>query len=795
MRRRHFTGVLLAGACAAVLPLAAMSATADASARLATVVTQKPVTWTPNVSADAKVGQEGSGPACNATFFGTRTACQSEVYSTAYVHGDVIVAGAFTHTCPPGPLAKGLCAAKSQVTRDDIFAYKAGTGAIDPHFRPILNAGPVYSVIAGPKGSDSVYVGGSFSSVNGATHKGLVQLHVNPGVTKGPDADGTIVTGFAGKVGDTVHSLALSPDGKSLYVAGQFGSADGVRQFAGGAVVSGLARLNSVTGALDSSFAFTLSDPPAGSPIKADAISLSPSGAELAVVGPALQVNGQARPRLAIINTGTKLGAPSSLADFTAPILSDNCQNQHDYVRSVAFSQDGSFLAISGTGYMGDGSQPFSVCDAVARFNVAASSTTATGTPVNVAPSWIDYGGGDSFYSVAVAGNVVYAGGHDRWVNNFCGNNSACEPNAVLVNGLSALDANTGLGLPWWHPQTTRGDGVMYLNTFGANSYDGANPGLVMGTDVDMIGGTYHAENAVFPTAATTSATAGGPIPSGMFIEDGGANTGTPMCVDAGLEHSGTSVAIATCANDPEQNWSEGAGHTLQINKLCLGTAGGATAPGTGVVLAACKSGSTTQEWTQGTGNSLVNTGASTAAGQPVCLDDPGSSTSSGTTLDIAACNGGSNQAWPLPAAQGPPTGAPTGPVSSQLQQQDTQVPCMDDAGGKTTTGNKVQMWTCEGDPQEQWTLNADGTVRLDGKFCLDSAGGAGTNGTDVVLDPCSGAASQVWTPEPTQNNALVQKSSGQCLTDPADETGNGEAIQIWHCNQAGNQAWHLPAN
>ena len=163
-------------------------------------------------------------------------------------------------------------------------------------------------------------------------------------------------------------------------------------------------------------------------------------------------------------------------------------------------------------------------------------------------------------------------------------------------------------------------------------------------------------------------------------------------CVDAGLEQSGTSVAIATCANDPEQNWSEGAGHILQINKLCLGTAGGATASGTGVVLAACKSGATTQEWTQGTGNSLVNTGASSAAGQPVCLDDPGSSTSSGTTLDIAACNGGSNQAWPLPAAQGPPTGAPTGPVSSQLQQLDTQVPCLDDAGGKTTTVSTEEL-------------------------------------------------------------------------------------------------------
>ncbi|HEX3492218.1 MAG TPA: ricin-type beta-trefoil lectin domain protein, partial [Streptosporangiaceae bacterium] len=59
----------------------------------------------------------------------------------------------------------------------------------------------------------------------------------------------------------------------------------------------------------------------------------------------------------------------------------------------------------------------------------------------------------------------------------------------------------------------------------------------------------------------------------------------------------------------------------------------------------------------------------------------------------------------------------------------------------------------------------------------------------------CTGATSQIWTPEPGQNNALVQKSSGQCLTDPADETGDGVGVQIWHCNQAGNQAWRLPAN
>ena len=58
-----------------------------------------------------------------------------------------------------------------------------------------------------------------------------------------------------------------------------------------------------------------------------------------------------------------------------------------------------------------------------------------------------------------MSGSAVYVGGHDRLVNNECGNNSVCEANAVLVNGLAALDPSTGLALPWWHPQTCAGTG------------------------------------------------------------------------------------------------------------------------------------------------------------------------------------------------------------------------------------------------------------------------------------------------------------------------------------------------
>jgi hypothetical protein len=796
MGRDLASRTLIAGTVLAVLTSIGLApGAAHASPQLASVVSQRPVSWTPNVSASAKVGQEGSGAACNPTFFSSSLSCQSEVYSTAYVNGEVVVAGAFTRTCKPGTLAQGLCSPATQVVRNDIFAYQAGTGRIDPNFKPVLNAGPAWSVVAGPPGSNTVYVGGAFSKVNGSAHRGVVQLHVNPGVTTGPNADGKIATGFRGQAAGTVRGVALSPDGGSLYIGGQFSSVDGAQNFKNGRAVRGVARLNAKTGALDTSFAFTLGDPPAGLSARAETIALSPNGGLLAVASTALQVDGKPRPRLALISTGGKLGGAAKVTDFTAPILSDNCLKQHDYVRGLAFAPTGSFLAIADTGNSGDGSHAFSACDAVARFDVTAANTTTTGASVNVSPAWLNYSGRDSFYAVAIAGNVVYAGGHNRWANNACGVDHVCEPNAVLVNGLSALDAHTGLALPWWHPQTTRGAGVMYLNTFGAGTYlgKGGQPGLALGTDVDVIDGAFHAENALFPLAATTSATPGGPIPSGIFHEAGGLSRSAPMCLAPSGQSpaAGSPAELAPCDNSAGQIWSVRSGGILQDSGLCLDTAGHATAAGTPAVLGTCKAGTATQQWAQGSGNSLVNNGAS--GGQPMCLDDPGGSTTAGAQLTIAACTGGPDQAWPLPVAQGPPTSAPVGPVYPQEIQVNDQVPCLDDTGNATTAGNTVALRTCRGNAQQQWTIQADGRIQLGASHCLDTSGGAGAPGTPVVLDPCSGAASQSWTPGP--HSSLVQQSSGLCLADPSSAGTNGVQPQLAACTGKDNQAWRLPAN
>lgn len=775
MRYRRIAVILLAAALASI----GIAQARASSPHLADLVGQGPVSWTPNVSAGTTVGQS----ACNGTYFGSGSlACQSEVYGTAQVNGDVVVVGAFTRACQPGTLAQGLCKPGTQVTRNDIFAYQAATGLIDPNFTPQLDKGPTWTLIPGPAGSNTVYVGGSFTNVNGTTRKGIAALHVNPGVTTGPDADGSIVTGFKANVSNMVRDLALSPDGTALYAGGQFVSVNSVPETA-------LVRVNAKTGAVDHSFQFTLSDPVSGLPLKIQAMDLTSDGKLLAFSGTALAVNGQSRPRLAIVATGGTLGQPAALTDFTAPILANGCSAEHDYVRALSFAPDGSFLVVADTGFLNDGSTPFSVCDAVARFDVGAAASTTTGTPVDVSPSWINYSGGDSFYSVAIAGSVVYTGGHNRWVNNYCGVDSLCEQNALYQGGLSALDANTGVGLAWWHPITLRGAGTMYMNTFGTRTYDGSHAGLAIGTDVDVIAGAYHAENSLLPVMAATTSTPFGVIPSGMFNTEGGTNTGTPMCLDnpADSSSAGTAVDVADCLNVAGQYWTVPAtGHAgqIMINNLCLDTGGESTAEGAGVVLARCSAASTQQWSAPGPGDELVNLGASTP-GHLVCLDDPSSSTTSGTALDIESCNGAQNQSWPLPTAPGPPAGPPSGPVFPQETQSSTQQPCLDDANDSTAAGNKVQLWTCRGDAGQTWAVPADGTIRIGASSCLDSTG------TAVVLNPCNGNSSQVWTAG--ANNSLVQQSSGLCLDDPSANTGNGTQLQIASCDGQPEQAWRLP--
>ena len=738
-----------AGASTAAGP--GTAAIVPAGAGLPGLVSPAPVSYTPNVYAGSTCGT-----VCN----------PSTVYATAVVGSEVVVAGAFTQVCTPAAGAP-YAQCPGTVTANYIFAFDPATGYIDPGFAPVLDTGPVYALAAGP--GDTVYAGGSFTTVNGVSQQGLTQLYVTPG----QPTDGQSVPGFAAQMGGTVHNLALS--GSALYAGGKFKTVDGVNQKA-------IARLDATTGARDRAFKFTLGSPTSGATLQVQAMSLTPDGSTLAIGGSFQAVNSQAIPRIALISTGGALGATATLDNWSAPILANACQKQHNYVNGIDFSPDGSFFVEDNTGFHTAGGP--AVCDAAARFETAATGT-------DVQPTWINYSGGDSFDSVVVAGSVAYVGGHERWLNNECGQNHVCEANSVLVNGIGAIDTQTGLALPFWQPGTRRGDGVASLTTFPAGVFSGSNGGLLLGTDVNIIGGARHSELAMFPLPSSTAPVAGGPILSGMFSQgriggSEGSTTGpAAMCVDdAGDSPApGTAVQLATCDNGLSQIWTVQPDGTLQVNGACLDTAGGGTAAGTLTVLNTCNA-SATQIWAPGPGSTLV----SQASG--LCLDDPGASTVNDTQLQVNPCNGSAEQSWPLPVAQAPPPPPPTGPVYSELLQSDKQVPCIEDAGNKAKAGNSVQMDGCLETPAQEWTIEADGTIRIHG-LCLDTAGQGTAASTLVVINTCNGAATQIWTPD--SSHELISQGAGMCLTDPLSNPSPGTQLIISPCAASKSQAWWLP--
>ena len=55
-------------------------------------------------------------------------------------------------------------------------------------------------------------------------------------------------------------------------------------------------------------------------------------------------------------------------------------------------------------------------------------------------------------------------------------------------------------------------------------------------------------------------------------------------------------------------------------------------------------------------------------------------------------------------------------------------------------------IWTCNGQNNQKWTLNANGSITGVGSgLCLDVNGAGTANGTAVILWTCNGQANQRW--------------------------------------------------
>jgi hypothetical protein len=452
--------------------------------------------------------------------------------SITKVGNTMVVGGTFTTVRAPGG---------TNQSRPYLMAFNAATGAMSTTFLPVLD-GSVDVVVAHPDGK-SVIVGGTFNNINGTSAKKLAKLDV---------ATGALDTKWKARVNNRVRDAVVS--GNRLYVAGAFTAAAGVPRGL-------LAAFDVTTGLLDPDVNVSFGVPRRETAHIAK-IDVSPDGSTLIAIGNFLQAGGLSRAQIALLDVAAK---PAVVRDWQTDRFTAACSSSFDtYMRDVDISPDGSYFMIvtTGAGYAG------TLCDAASRWELGRTG------PVQQ-PTWVDYTGGDTLYSVAITGPVIYVGGHERWFNNTLARDKA-GPGAVSREGIAALDPVNGLPFSW-NPAKERGVGAFTLVA--------TAEGLWVGSDTEWIGGEYHPRLALFPllggSVVPPSTVPTFPGELGRLGLDNqltatttdGSTLGSARVVDSSVAWSSARGAFVVSGN-LYTGWADG---TFQRRSLAGGTVGAPT--------------------------------------------------------------------------------------------------------------------------------------------------------------------------------------------------------------------------
>lgn len=413
----------------------------------------------------------------------TPAVADGAVTSIARVRDRVVLGGTFTYATDPE--------GGTNVLRPGLLAFDAASGEVDRAFAPALS-GQVTTVLAGP--DDTVWVGGTFAAApGGGPAPRLLQLDLRTGQP---------VPGFTAPTMDgQVRDVVLS-EGR-LLVGGTF-------RTVGGRPHGGLVALDARTGALDDALGIDVDGhhnaqagvPGASAPVGVNALAVDPSGRHLVAVGNFRTADGADHDQVLMADLS---GPTAVLADWHTDRYDDPCLrlSYDSWVRDVAFSPDGAWFVVVGTG----GPHGQSLCDSAARWETRARGTV-------LQPTWVARTGGDSLLSVAVARAAVYVGGHQRWLNNTLGSDTA-GAGAVPRPGLAALDPANGVPLSWNPGRHPRGVGTSALLL--------TPQGLYAGGDTDRLGvGPARVERpkvALFPLAGGAARTPdrAGRLPGEVF--------------------------------------------------------------------------------------------------------------------------------------------------------------------------------------------------------------------------------------------------------------------------------------
>lgn len=145
------------------------------------------------------------------------------------------------------------------------------------------------------------------------------------------------------------------------------------------------------------------------------------------------------------------------------------------------------------------------------------------------------------------------------------------------------------------------------------------------------------------------------------------------------------------------------------------------------------------------------------------------------------------------PAPAPPPVPACTGTVGRFLVNRDQSL-CLDVAGGNVINGATMQVWACNGMPQQNFIWCSDGRIvsAKDKRYCVDVPGGDPTQATDLQIWECNSRAGQYWKYD-SNTMAVFPASVGEkmCMDIEHGSAQAGTKVNTFACTPGTGEKWY----
>ena len=387
------------------------------------------------------------------------------VWALEIAGGKIFAGGEFTSTRPSGA-APGT----GETGQANLAAFDASTGAPLASFHPVLEndythgPGIVYAMALSPD-QKTLYVGGNFNKVNGQRAEHLARFDTATGEFLG-------VVGGSG-VDGTVRSLAVSPDGNTLYVGGGFSRAGWTTRHDAAAFDL---RTGNVT-----AWAPVVSSAVSNEALRVVSLAVSSDGGRVFMAGPFRSVNGATAQGFMAVSATTGANVPGWRADY---LLSP-------------YNWGTTIEVVGSTVYLG-ARDDFS--SSTSRKEGVYSLNASTG-----AVNWYANCYGDTF-GLQALGNDLYVASH---AHDCAGAGGMPETSPRTYLAVTALNRTTGKEKPYFVQTSGSSSDQNTLLLSRALATDGSQ--LVMGGGFSRVNNGDQANLARFTTGSAPAERAAWP--------------------------------------------------------------------------------------------------------------------------------------------------------------------------------------------------------------------------------------------------------------------------------------------